>query len=40
MYKELEKYLSQIEKQLSALPAEQRQNELREIRSHLEMMID
>jgi len=40
MCNQLEKYLSQIEKQLAALPVEQRQNELREIRSHLEMMID
>lgn len=40
MQNKLEKYLSQIEKQLAALPAEQRQEELREIRSHLEMMID
>jgi len=40
MHNQLEKYLSQIEKQLAALPAEQRQDELREIRSHLEMMIE
>jgi|GEM_PF-4067822 len=40
MHKELEKYLSQIEKQLSTLPTEQREDELREIRSHLEMMIE
>lgn len=40
MQNQLEKYLSQIEKQLSTLPAEQRQEELREIRSHLEMMIE
>ena len=40
MQNQLEKYLSQIEKQLSTLPAEQRQGELREIRSHLEMMIE
>jgi len=40
MHNQLEKYLSQIEKQLAALPVEQRQEELREIRSHLEMMID
>ncbi|MEO6906874.1 MAG: permease prefix domain 1-containing protein [Abditibacteriaceae bacterium] len=40
MHNQLEKYLSQIEDQLAALPAEQRQEELREIRSHLEMMIE
>jgi hypothetical protein len=40
MHKELEKYLLQMEKQLSALPTEQRQEELREIRSHLELMIE
>jgi hypothetical protein len=40
MHNQLEKYLSQIEKQLASLPAGQRQEELREIRSHLEMMID
>jgi len=40
MHNQLEKYLSQIEKQLAALPAEQRQEELREICSHLEMMIE
>jgi hypothetical protein len=40
MQNKLEKYLSQIEKQLAALPVEQRQEELREIRSHLEMMIE
>jgi len=40
MCNQLEKYLSQIEKQLAALPIEQRQDELREIRSHLEMMIE
>lgn len=40
MHKELEKYLSQIEKQLAALPSQQREEELREIRSHLQMMIE
>lgn len=40
MQNQLEKYLSQIEKQLATLPAEQRQEELREIRSHLQQMIE
>ncbi len=40
MQTKLGKYLSQIEKQLAELSTEQREEELREIRSHLEMMID
>lgn len=40
MHAQLEKYFSQIEKQLSILPEKQRQDELREVRCHLEMMID
>jgi len=40
MHKELEKYLSQIGKQLAELSAEQREEELREIRSHLQQMIE
>lgn len=40
MHKQLEDYLSKIEKQLAALPAQQREDELREMRSHLEMMIE
>jgi len=39
MHEQLEDYLSKIEKQLAALPAEQREEELREIRSHLQQMI-
>ena len=40
MHKQLEKYLLQIEKQLAELSTEQREEELREIRSHSEMMIE
>lgn len=36
----LEEYLSKIEKQLAALPIEQRHEEVREIRSHLQQMVE
>jgi hypothetical protein len=40
MHAPLEDYLAQVEKQLAPLPAEQRKAELREIRLHLQMMIE
>jgi hypothetical protein len=39
MQNKLEKYLSQIERHLTELPVKECEAELREIRSHLEMMI-
>jgi hypothetical protein len=39
MQEKLEKYLSQVEIHLAELPAKEREAELREVRSHLEMMI-
>jgi len=39
MQNKLEKYLSQIESHLTELSAAEREAELREVRSHLEMMI-
>lgn len=39
MQTKLEKYVSQIERHLAELPAKEREEELQEIQSHLEMMI-
>ncbi len=40
MQKSVEEYLSEVEKQLSSLPAELRASELRELRLHIEQLIE
>ena len=40
MQEPLENYLTQVEQQLALLPAEQRDAELREVRLHLQMMVE